>query len=200
MGLFQSGPGFRSRSDIGDALALAVPVIAGSVRLRFSRMPLKHLHAMERKGLRDAPGESGRHLSLKEAAVLWMKSQVARDARTEVSCFAGRADAYSEQHGWAVECGDTRVTKLASFIHSTAQRFTLIPYQRLGTIGRSELSRRRPIAVDFVAGPTARRDLNSYRFAMTDGLVGTADARRRPVGYLSACALAGGRSHAGVPR
>ena len=76
-----------------------------------------------------------------------MRAEGATDATMEKRCFAGRADVFSDQTCWLVECGNTPIGKLNACIErEKPSRFTLIPYQP--TL-RHDGSPRRLIAVDF---------------------------------------------------
>ncbi|MCY1644795.1 hypothetical protein [Methylorubrum sp. SL192] len=93
--LFETGTGRNRRCAIGEALPFALPFLRGSLRLRLSRIPAAMVAEATRLQHRDISGESGTHRVMKAAAVLWMRTEGARDARDEVSCFVGRADAFS---------------------------------------------------------------------------------------------------------
>ena len=194
--LFETGTGRNRRCSIGEALPFALPFLRGSLRFSLNRIPAAIMAEVGRRPLRDTNGESGAHREMKAAAILWMKSQGARDARDEASCFVGRADAFSESQRWAVECGNTSITKLDNFIcarqHDPGCRLTIIPYQRNGF----DEAVRGLLAVDIEVTQAARLDLAAYSFAMVDGFVGTANAGRRPKGYRAALSRLNGRAGA----
>ncbi|KQT60001.1 hypothetical protein ASG52_19955 [Methylobacterium sp. Leaf456] len=85
---------------------------------------------------------------LKRAALLWMRSEYAADAREEVDCLVGRADVFSPSAAWIAECGKTGVSKLVTAVASGEPiRFSLIPYQ--WATWDDETTARRLIAVEF---------------------------------------------------
>ncbi|WP_238231576.1 hypothetical protein [Methylobacterium thuringiense] len=120
-----------SRRDCPTTIDLFLGAYAkGHLSVGLARIPLRHCLAAHAADPYPTGNESKRHARMKHAAVLWMRECGAADARDEVECAAGRADAYSATADWAVECGNTRIGKLVSCIEcSKRPLFTLIPYQ-----------------------------------------------------------------------
>ena len=124
--------GWGARGPLGEAQHVFPFVACGRLRPKLVRLhPAVSAIGIDARVFPDRR-ESEQHLRLKEGALWWMRESGATDARLEAWFPGGKADVYSERHGWAVECGVTWIGKLQDMASSLkAGRFTLIPFQPL---------------------------------------------------------------------
>jgi hypothetical protein len=152
----RGGAGWGERGAIDETLPILAALAEGRIRVRLTRLPLPACVAASSIAIKIAAGESAAHSYMKVAARNWMALNGATDAVCEVSIHGGRADVYSRDKNWIVECGNTAPYRLVSAIEDESHpRFTLIPYQ-----GRYEFLGRRAPA----------RSLAAADFEWDDGL------------------------------
>lgn len=145
--LFSRNPsGWGSRDNLDAIEPLILPFMKGRIRVRFIHLP----QAACDFGMRNnhsTRSETLAHSRMKSAAIAWMKAEGAKDAWEERPCIVGRADAYSDEARWVVECGHTAMGKLTSAVAcAKPTRFSLIPFQ---TMTWRDGSTRRLVAADF---------------------------------------------------
>jgi len=149
---------------------------AGRIKMRIERLPLDAVTQAAAARIIRHGNEGEQHAQMKRAALLWMQSEGAADAKAEVRGVVGIADAYSFNTNWIVECGNTRFGKLAdAVLWEDAPRFTLIPFQDMEW---EDGSPRRLIAIDFSWDADVTEDLAMARM----------DRMRRAVSSLCASA------------
>lgn len=129
-------------------LEAALPLIArGEISFRLIRLPFAACERAAAEAPYHTRAESAEHKQMKCAARWWMRWSGAADASYEVTRFGGRADVASIRSNWIVECGHTRMGKLADAIAQLPDgRFTLLPYQ---PVERWDRTARRLLAIDF---------------------------------------------------
>lgn len=153
--------GFGWRNSPEAARSVYGPLRDGRITLSMTRLPLAACEAgmaMLGNGCRT---ESGEHMAMKRAAVVWMSANGGADAAEEVSGYSGRFDAYSISADWIVECGNTNIGKLEHAIADEDHpRFTLIPWQ---PVQWPDGSPRRLIAVDFTWDDSLIREVLADR-------------------------------------
>lgn len=150
--LIRRNDGWASRNLVQSHPLLVAAVYNGDLHVDISRLPRSACEDAQNAKVRLHGKEGDDHARLKLAALGWMKSEGATDASAEVRMGGWIADAYSESHIWAVECGNTDASRLMDAIQwCRAPRFTVIPFQN--THWNNE-SVRRLIAVDFYWRPS----------------------------------------------
>lgn len=155
--------GWGARDNITDSPHLVAAFSAGRVKMRLSRLPLHGCIYAQQGTPRRVGGESLEHARLKRAAACWMAASGAQDVTREHQTLAGTADAYSFDHNWIVECGNTRFSKLRQAVmHDSHPRFTLIPYQPTYC---ADGTPRRMIAIDFEWSRDLTADLQAKDWA-----------------------------------
>lgn len=136
-----------ARSSRSSARMIASLIDVGRLSVRAHRLPMSACGSAATIPP-SSSGESTDHRRMKRAAMEWMRSEGATDAKEEVLGYTGKFDVYSADADWIVECGNSDMGKLLDAIRDDERpRFTLIPYQ--ATEWRDG-SHRRLIAVDFV--------------------------------------------------
>ena len=175
--------GWGARDTVASIEWLLEPFAQGELRVEVIRLPAEAsiaARAVRTAGRR----ESLEHHQLKAAAVAWMRSAGAEDAREERWCPVGKADAHSASQAWVVECGNTPMRKLFDAVEQEGiSRFTLIPYQDLTW---RDGSPRRLLAAEFVwsAGlPAALRAQTNA--ANAEAMQKWSDASRSPLNATS---------------
>lgn len=169
--------GFGWRNSPEAARCIYGPLRDGRITLSMTRLPLAACEAgLDRLG-NGCRTESGEHMAMKRAAVVWMASQGAPDAVEEVPGYSGRFDAYSVQADWIVECGNTNIGKLEEAITDEDHpRFTLIPWQ---PVQWPDGSPRGLIAVDFNWDDSLIREVFSDRMERQGAFLRDAERARR---------------------
>ncbi|GJD55202.1 hypothetical protein MTDSW087_04955 [Methylobacterium dankookense] len=159
----RSRDGWGPRDIAADFPDLVAGFASGRIAVRIVRLPYE---VCERASLEkpELCGTEGlQHARMKLAAEAWMRGEGASDARTEVRCLVGRADAFSPSQNWVVEVGNTPLRKLFVCVdHPTPHRFSLIPFQRAHWQDRSV---RRLLALDFAWDPSLTREIDERRRA-----------------------------------
>lgn len=149
--------GWGARGPMSEADHVYPFIVSGRLRPKLARLPVEAAAVGLAARVFATRRESEPHLRLKEAGLWWMRESGANDARLEAWFPGGKADAYSEEQGWAVECGVTRLGKLQDAASSLSKgRFTLLPFQPLTWAdGRP----RGLLALEFEWGDELRADL-----------------------------------------
>lgn len=169
--LFNRRPGgWGSRDAISVIEPLIQPLVTGRIKVRCIHLPLPACRT-GRRNAHSTCSETRAHAQMKTAAIAWMRSEGARDAREEQDCAVGRADAFSEKAGWVVECGHTAKGKLVSAIECPAlSRFTLIPFQDQTWANGAA---RRLVAADFTWDADLQGEVASAVRAKTRSVLAT---------------------------
>lgn len=176
--------GWGSRDFGSTFLPLARAYILRDLAVRLIRIPAAHCAAACAGRVGSHGKESYEHALLKRSALLWARSLGAADAKEEEWCAVGRADVYSANHRWVIECGNTPIKKLVDAVRSEQQpRFTLVPYQRCPSSLPASASL---IAIDFVWSPALVDELQEEARARAEEVRAAMDAACERMGLTAA--------------
>ena len=151
-------PGRSPRDYAYDFVPVIEAMAEGRLWMEMSRLSRSAVMVGEKVRCPSSRSESASHYALKHTARAWMREQGADDAALEQKCFVGRADAYSEKHRWAVECGCTAIGKVVNAVQGGTVRFTMIPFQH--TLHAETGTAPRPIAINFRWEPSLTEEFN----------------------------------------